>query len=109
MAKRNRRRAEMASIMSDEDGMPVDDGHVFNGGSQQPRFRSNIMRKEDWSRLHARRDRLFQKQRAVNEQSTLNALASIDIKDNVTERFRRAWAKICHEIFLSNVLKGGNK
>lgn len=95
--------------MSDEDGMPVDDGHVFNGGSQQPRFRSNIMHKEDWSRLHARRDRLFQKHRDAKERSTLNALASVEIRDKVTERFRRAWTRICHDIFLSNVLKECNK
>jgi len=49
--------------MSDEDGNPANKRHVFNGGSQQPRYRSNVPRTQDWTRLHARRDRMMHKKK----------------------------------------------
>ena len=68
------------SIMSDDCGRPVSRGHVFNGGSQQPRARSNLLRTEDYTGLHARRDRLFGRHVARRRQR------------------QQAWAAVCRDI-----------
>ena len=75
------------SIMSDDCGRPASRGHVFNGGSQQPRARSNLLRTEDYTGLHARRDRLFGRHVARQRQR------------------QQAWAAVCRDIcFLRGLL-----
>ena len=68
------------SIMSDEDGRPASRAHVFNGGSQQPRPRTNQPRQEDYTRLHARFQRMCGRRQA-----------------RVAER-RQRWAAVCREV-----------
>ena len=81
------------SIMSDEDGRPVSRAHVFNGGSQQPRLRTNQPRQEDYTRLHARFQRMCGRRQArVAEQRKRWAVVCQEI------RARAQWAVVCQEI-----------
>lgn len=68
------------SIMSDDEGYPASRAHVFNGGSQQPRPRTNQPRQEDYTRLHARFRRMCGRREA-----------------RVAQR-RQRWAMVCRDI-----------
>jgi hypothetical protein len=79
--------------MSDEDGRPASRAHVFNGGSQHPRPRTNQPRQEDYTRLHARFQRMCGRRQArVAEQRKRWAAVCQEV------RARRQWAVVCQEV-----------
>ena len=81
------------SIMSDEDGRPASRAHVFNGGSQQPRPRTNQPRQEDYTRLHARFQRMCGRRQArVAEQRKRWAVVCQEV------RARAQWSMVCQEV-----------
>lgn len=82
--------------MSDEDGNPVSCEHTFNGGSQQPRPRTNKTRVEDWSRLHERKNKMFQASKARLLQQNRDRLTYIprQLKKNA----QQVWSVICQDI-----------
>ena len=81
------------SIMSDDDGKPASRAHVFNGGSQQPRPRTNQPRQEDYTRLHARFRRMCGRRQArMAEQRKRWVVVCQEI------RTRAQWSMVCQEI-----------
>ena len=95
MAKRQRSDASK-SIMSDEDGNPVSFQHTFNGGSQQTRPRTNKKRVEDWSRLHERRNKMFQASKTRLLQQNSDRLT--DIPKRLKKNVQQIWSVICQDI-----------